>query len=249
MLVGLLSDPHANLPALEAVLADVGRVRPDVLVCLGDFVGYGAQPNEVVDALRDRCAVSLAGNHDLAALGAADLSTFNRFAAASAVWTREQLDPSAVSFLTGLPSRGSIGELELAHASLRDPVGEYVIDSFVAAANFEVHPFLQAAVGHTHVAALFVHVGESVMRAALTAGEPFGAKELEKLGGPVRVLLNPGGIGQPRDGDPRAAWGLWDAERRAFSVRRVEYAIEAAQEAIRAAGLPGLLADRLAEGW
>lgn len=242
VLIGLLSDPHGNLSALEAVLGDVDRVRPDLLVCLGDFVGYGSEPNEVVRLLRERCQVCLAGNHDLAALGRLDISNFNPFAAAAVTWTGERLEPEVASFLDGLSSRAQVGSVLLAHASPRDPVEEYVTDPFVAAANFTAADFTEAAVGHTHVPAAFLLAADVVV-----ALDPLPGEEVEA--GTARALVNPGGIGQPRDGDPRASWGTWEDERRVFSVRRVEYPIEKEQQAIRAAGLPAVLADRLAEGW
>ncbi|MGH2705192.1 MAG: metallophosphoesterase family protein [Actinomycetota bacterium] len=248
MLIGLLSDPHANLPAVEAVLTDVETAAPDVLVCLGDFVGYGAQPNEVVEALRDRCSVCLAGNHDLAALGRLDVAAFNPFAAASVAWTADHLAGETERFLAGLGSRTQFEGIDLAHASLRDPVNEYVFDEEIAQANFDADPFEVAVVGHTHVPRLFVQAGEQVLAYQIEEGlatDPTGGGLLGK----IRLLINPGSIGQPRDGDPRASWGIWDTEGRSLRLRRVWYDVEQAQSSIRAAGLPDLLADRLAAGW
>jgi diadenosine tetraphosphatase ApaH/serine/threonine PP2A family protein phosphatase len=242
VLLGIVSDPHANLAALEAVLDDVQRVAPDELICLGDFVGYGAEPNEVVSALKDRCAVSLAGNHDLAALGAVDISDFNRQAAISAQWTRDQLTTESRSFLESLSPRGSKEGIELAHASLRDPVWEYVVDEGIAAANFDVAPFETLLVGHTHIPAVFRLASTRVEGIAVGPDDPLACVS-------GRFILNPGGVGQPRDGDPRAAWATWHSIDRVFTLHRVEYPVASAQKAIRAAGLPGMLADRLAEGW
>lgn len=246
MLIGLLSDPHANLPALEAVLADVDHVRPDALVCLGDFVGYGAQPNEVVDALRDRCNVSLAGNHDLLALGQFDLEMVNTAAAAAIRWTSVRLTPSTMEFLEGLSARGSFEGLELAHASLRDPVWEYVFDTWVAEQNFKEHSFAVAVVGHTHVPAVFWLSDGDVGGSRVSP--PPGAGQAEFRIAEPRLMLNPGGIGQPRDGDPRASWATWETDTRAFTLRRVNYPVEEAQRAIRGAGLPESLAARLSLG-
>lgn len=251
MLIGLLSDPHANLPALQTVLDDVDRVKPDLLICLGDFVGYGAQPNEVVAALRDRCHVSLIGNHDLAALGAIDYSDFNEFAAAAAQWTNSQLSDETRRFLEGLEPRGSGAGIELAHASIRDPIWEYVLDSETAAASFAAAEFSVAAVGHTHVPAIFSHDSHGVggLRVITPAG-PQVQRSIEDLLPPgSRLLLNPGGIGQPRDGDPRASWATWDDESATLTIRRLEYPVADAQASIVAAGLPDILANRLAEGW
>jgi predicted phosphodiesterase len=251
VLIGVLSDPHANLPALDTVLGDVDRVKPDVLVCLGDFVGYGAQPNEVVAALKDRCDVSLVGNHDLAALGRVDIADFNANAAASAHWTSGQLSEESTAFLESLSPRGATAGLELAHASMRDPTWEYVLDSATAAANFSELPFKIGLVGHTHVPAIFT-MQDDVVRGLRVIAPPgseasrvFDEFDPEKL----RLLINPGGVGQPRDGDPRASWLTIDDETSILTFRRLDYPVEAAQKAIRAAGLPGALADRLAEGW
>jgi diadenosine tetraphosphatase ApaH/serine/threonine PP2A family protein phosphatase len=253
VLLGIVSDPHANIQALETVLADVDRVKPDSLICLGDFVGYGANPNEVVDVLRGRCDMNLIGNHDLAALGAIDISSFNPHAAAAAKWTQDQLSDETRAFLESLSPTGTVGEIELAHASMRDPIWEYVLDSSVAAASFEARPFEIAFVGHTHVPAVFSLEAESRRVTGLRIIVPEGdvvSRELPDLVGEGRrVLLNPGGVGQPRDGDPRASWATWSVEDRVMTLRRIEYPVEDAQRTILAAGLPELLAERLAEGW
>lgn len=245
-MIGLLSDPHANLPALEAVLRDVERVGPETLICLGDFVGYGAQPNEVVEALRTRCDVHLIGNHDLAALGAIDISSFNSHAAAAARWTASHLTSESRTFLESLEPRGVFRGLHLAHASVRDPVWEYVLDYSTAAANFDHLDFEVAIVGHTHVPAVFVRQSEGEIRGLrVITLDPERQISLPE----GRLILNPGGVGQPRDGDPRASWALWDMEERVFTVRRLEYPVDQAQQAIRAAGLPEILAERLTQGW
>jgi diadenosine tetraphosphatase ApaH/serine/threonine PP2A family protein phosphatase len=253
VLLGFLSDPHANLQALEAVLADVDRVKPDSLICLGDFVGYGANPNEVVEALRDRCDVNLIGNHDLAALAAIDISDFNPHAAAAATWTQEQLSAGTREFLESLSPTGKVGDIELAHASIRDPIWEYVLDSSIATASFDEHPFQIAFVGHTHVPAVFSRESESRRVSGFRIIVPAGSlmvREIPRLlDEGARVLINPGGIGQPRDGDPRASWATWAEDEQVLTLRRVEYPVSEAQRVIVAAGLPELLAERLAEGW
>lgn len=241
MLIGLLSDPHANLPAVEAVLDDVSAVAPDALVCLGDFVDYGAQPDEVVAALRDRCSANLCGNHDLAVLGAIDARLFNPVAAQALVWTAQRIQPETSAFLAALSPTGTFAGLDLFHASPRDPVEEYVTDESVAEGNFGQGTFQVAAVGHTHVPAIFVTDGS---RAVWLDPEPGQPVDLEG----VRAIVNPGGVGQPRDGDPRASWATWDTQRCQFVVRRVEYPVEASQRAILDAGLPPVLAQRLAHG-
>lgn len=241
MLLGLVSDPHANLPALEAVLDDVRLLAPDALACLGDFVDYGAQPNEVVAALRDRCSVSLCGNHDLAVLGDIDPGLFNPLAAQALAWTAERLLPETAAFLRSLSPAGAIAGLDLAHASPRDPVEEYVTDRFVAHLNFAERAFSVVAVGHTHVPAIFVMESTRVVRVEPAPGEPV------RLRG-VRAIVNPGAVGQPRDGDPRASWATWDTDRCLFVLRRVDYPVEESQRAILEAGLPPFLAHRLSHG-
>lgn len=246
MLIGLVSDPHANFHALEAVLADIDRVRPDVLLCLGDFVGYGAFPNEVVFALRERCAISLAGNHDLCVLGhpAAPIESMNNVAAAAITWTRNELGEDARLFLMSLSSSGVTEDFEVFHASPRDPVSEYVIDAAVAYANFVEATFKCAIVGHTHIPALWSMDGQEIVGGRIVSHSDRTPVEVP-LG---RLILNPGSVGQPRDGDPRATWATFDSESRVFTIRRVEYPVRAAQDSIRDRGLPEFLAERLAIG-
>ncbi|MGH9195480.1 MAG: metallophosphoesterase family protein [Acidimicrobiia bacterium] len=249
MLIGLISDPHANLEAVQSVLQDVDRVRPDAIVCLGDFVGYGGSPNEVVAALQDRCDLSLIGNHDLAAVGRVDLDIFRDVAAEAVVWTRDQLNSESSEFLQDLSPRASFSkgtDIELAHASFVDPVWEYITSSAIAAWSFSSVDFEVAAVGHTHVPAVFWQTEEGIKGFHVSVPNDDVAEVQIDFG---RVILNPGGVGQPRDGDPRASWATWDSIRKVFAVRRVEYPIEQAQRTIRRAGLPAVLADRLAEGW
>lgn len=249
MLIGILSDPHANLFALDAVLKDVESTRPDVLICLGDFVGYGAQPNQVVAMLKDRCAVSLAGNHDLSVLGPGRAPQMNEIAAAAAQWTAEQLNQESRQFLESLPSRASFEGIELAHGSLRDPISEYVLDIPTATANFDSFAFDVAFVGHTHVpAAFWTEKGSRKIgagRLPVPAERIDNAFSFESVD---RLMLNPGSAGQPRDGDPRAAWATWTQETRELTLRRVEYPVDYEQESILKAGLPEFLASRLAEG-
>lgn len=240
MLIGFISDLHANLPALEAVLADVAAQAPDTLVCLGDLVGYGASPNEVIDLAIEEADIALVGNHDLAAIGSFDAARFNAHARASTKWTSQELTDGNISILSSLPSQREAFGLVLAHASLRDPVSEYVSDPQVAAENFACGTFDIAVVGHTHVPAAFAMVGQFV------TGERILEGQAELTG--QRSIVNPGSVGQPRDGDPRASWATFDSTSAIFEVRRVEYDVRRAQEAIMKAGLPEFLANRLQEG-
>jgi predicted phosphodiesterase len=242
MRVAVISDIHANLPALEAVLAAVDAEGADELWCLGDLVGYGPHPNEVVAAVRERVAVCLAGNHDLGVVGRIDLDDFGGDAAEAARWTRAVLDDDARAFLTALEPSGARAGLGLYHGSPRDPVWEYVLDGWTAARSLEAAPERHVLVGHSHVALQISVDADGAQAGGLAPAET----ELEL--GEVRRLLNPGSVGQPRDGDPRAAWLVIDAEPGRATFRRTAYPIGRTQADVRAAGLPEGLAARLEHG-
>jgi diadenosine tetraphosphatase ApaH/serine/threonine PP2A family protein phosphatase len=234
---------HGNLPAFEAVLADTRAAKVDAVWCLGDLVGYGAQPDECVELAREACDVCLAGNHDLVVTGALDMTDFSAGAAAAATWTRENIADSSREFLDGLEPLDPEQVVALYHGSPRDPVWEYVLSSFQAEACFELMERRVGAVGHSHVA-LYFHDGGP---GGVIVGDP--APEGTQLDiSEGRWLLNPGGAGQPRDGDPRAPWLLLDTDEWTATWRRVEYAIDDAAAAIERAGLPAMLAQRLYSG-
>jgi predicted phosphodiesterase len=241
MRIAVISDIHANLHALEAVLAAIDAEGADELWCLGDLVGYGPRPNECVALVQERAAVCLAGNHDLAVLGAIDLDVFQGAAGAAARWTRTILEPHARSFLAGLKPSGAREGVALAHGSPRDPVWEYVLTPPAAAAAFAAVQEPLLLVGHSHVQ----------LALALEDGRPTGgsaeAGQAVELGG-VRRLLNPGSVGQPRDGDPRAAWLVIDAASSRATFRRTTYPIERTQAEMRERDLPEILSKRLAHG-
>jgi diadenosine tetraphosphatase ApaH/serine/threonine PP2A family protein phosphatase len=238
----VVSDIHGNLHALEAVLAAVEREAPDEIWCLGDLVGYGPRPNECTALVRERADLCLIGNHDLAALARLDLAEFNEDAAASARWTSSTLDEGARQFLASLEPRGEREGLGLYHASPRDPVWEYVLSAEIAAASLLAADEAVVMVGHSHVALSF-----SLDRQTLSGGLAADGTELD-FGSAERWLVNPGSVGQPRDGDPRAAFLTLDLDARRAVFRRVTYPIERTQEEIRAAGLPESLAVRLEHG-
>jgi diadenosine tetraphosphatase ApaH/serine/threonine PP2A family protein phosphatase len=242
MCVAVVSDIHSNLHALEAVLAAVDAEAPDELWCLGDLVGYGPRPNECCAALAERTDVCLAGNHDLGVLGTIDLAEFGGEAGIAARWTREVLEPEARKFLQRLEPEGAAHGVALYHGSARDPVWEYVLSDEAALATLELAGSPLVLVGHSHVALRVVQSGDGEVDGGLAAA----GTEVE-LGG-VQALLNPGSVGQPRDGDPRAAFLLLDLDARRGSFRRVEYDIERTQQEMREAGLPELLAARLELG-
>ena len=241
MRVAVVSDIHANLAALEAVLAELDHEPPDELWCLGDLVGYGPRPSECTEIVAARAAVCLAGNHDLAVIGKLDLLEFSGEAGEAARWTQEVLSDRARVYLDGLEPSGSREGVALYHASARDPIWEYVLSDDTAAATMAIAGARLVLVGHSH-AALQVTLRDE----ALSGGLAPAGTELD-LAGAV-VLLNPGSVGQPRDGDPRAAYLLLDLDENRASFRRVEYDVERTQAEIRDAGLPELLALRLADG-
>ena len=241
MRAAVVSDIHSNLHALEAVLAAIDAEAPDELWCLGDLVGYGPRPNECCATIEKRADVCLAGNHDLAVRGTIDLEEFGGEAAVAARWTREQLAPEAQALLDRLEPGGSAHGVALYHGSARDPVWEYVLSDEGALATLELADSPLVLVGHSHVALQVVQSEEE-----LTGGVARGGSELELVG--VRALLNPGSVGQPRDGDPRAAFLLLDLDAQRASFRRVEYDVKRTQREMRDASLPEMLAGRLELG-
>jgi diadenosine tetraphosphatase ApaH/serine/threonine PP2A family protein phosphatase len=241
MRVAVISDIHANLHALDAVLGAVDEERPDEIWCLGDLVGYGPRPNECCAIVRERADVCLVGNHDLVVLGRLGIEDFNLEAGAAARWSRDVLDDDARSFLDSLAPNAGVEQAQLFHASARDPIWEYVLTDEAALATMLLTTAPLVLVGHSHVALAIALAGNGVEGGLAPDGT---RAELEGQ----RRLLNPGSVGQPRDGDARAAWLLLDFEARFASFRRVAYPIERTQSELRAAGLPEALAARLAVG-
>jgi predicted phosphodiesterase len=237
--VALLSDVHGNLPAFEAVLEDIRATGVDEIWNLGDLVGYGAQPDECVALARQTCDLCLIGNHDLVVIDKLKVDDFSANAATAALWTRDHISDETREFLKDLSPKDESRALALYHASPRDPVWEYVLSVSLADACIDVMPKRLAAVGHSHVALWFWR-----NEGGRTVGEQAGAgMEIDLSKG--SWLINPGGVGQPRDGDPRAAWVLLDLESSSALWKRVEYPIDDAAKAIEDAGLPRSLADRL----
>ncbi len=240
MLLAIVSDIHGNLEALETVLSDLDRRRPDATVCLGDFVGYGASPNPCIERLRPRIEAAVIGNHDYAAIGRTSLEGFNHEAARAARWTTEHLSLESQAYLAALPLQADWRGALLVHASPSEPEAwHYVLSP--AEADFEMRLFPQSLcfIGHSHYPGTFVADGN---RAIYT----------RQLRVPIepgrRYLVNVGSVGQPRDGDPRAAYLLWDDALRTLEHVRLDYDIEAAGARIREAGLPPFLAERLRWG-
>jgi diadenosine tetraphosphatase ApaH/serine/threonine PP2A family protein phosphatase len=241
----VLSDIHSNRHALEAVLAAVDDAAVDQIWCLGDMVGYGAEPDACTALVRERCDTCLVGNHDLALLGALDISTFSEAAAAAVEWTRKNVNEETLDFLRGLEPAASQNGVGLFHASPRDPVWEYVLSTDQAEAGFEVQEERVGLIGHSHIALFFVAAPGA--RPGHAQGAQAGDGTEVEIG-EGSWLLNPGSVGQPRDGDPRAAWLELDTERWLARYHRAEYDIEGAAAAIREAGLPSVLAERLEVG-
>jgi predicted phosphodiesterase len=243
--VAVLSDIHSNRQALEAVLAAVEEAEVEEVWCLGDMVGYGADPDACTALARERCRTCLAGNHDLAVLGALDISTFSDAAAAAVQWTRENVGEETLEFLSSLDPTASREGAGLFHASPRDPIWEYVLSAEQAEAGFEAMEERVGLIGHSHVALFFTRV-PGVRPGYVQGAQAADGAEIDL--GEGGWLLNPGSVGQPRDGDPRAAWMELDTESWQVRYHRVSYDFEAAARAIRAAGLPASLADRLGAG-
>lgn len=241
MRAAVISDAHANLQALEAVERALDRERVDAVWNLGDNVGYGARPNECCRLLERLTEISLIGNHDLAALGKLTLEDFSPLAASAAAWTSDQLDASSRSYLSGLEASAKTQQCGLFHGSPREPVWAYVLGPVSASEAFSLATDRIILVGHSHVS-----VAASLVDKKRSYREAPEGTSVDLSSG--RWLLNPGSVGQPRDGDPRAAYVLLDLDSCRAEFRRVEYDIEAAQREIRSVGLPDQLASRLALG-
>lgn len=245
----IISDLHSNIEALDGVLADAQRRGGfERILCAGDIVGYGADPAAVIAALRERDATCVAGNHDLAAIGRMDTAEFNRVAAQAARWTEMALDADERAWLASLPLVATIGDLTIVHGSLRSPEWEYLLDPEQADAQFALQETPYSVVGHSHLQ--FWSVQREDDEAAMHRATDGTTVRLEGR----RLILNPGSTGQPRDGDARAGYILYDDASGAAGTggavtwHRVAYDAETARRKILDAGLPAFLGDRLLEG-
>jgi predicted phosphodiesterase len=245
MRAAVISDIHANLAALESVLGAIERSDVEEIWCLGDVLGYGAEPDPCADLVRERCDVCLVGNHDLAVLGALDVATFSEAAAEAVAWTQRNVEERTLELMRGLEPAGVRSGVELFHASPRDPVWEYVLSPEQADACLDAQAERTALIGHSHVALFFTRSADGAGREMRYAQAGDGML-LDITEG--EWLINPGSVGQPRDGDPRAAWLELDTDAAEARFRRVSYDIERAAAAVIAAGLPRRLADRLHAG-
>jgi diadenosine tetraphosphatase ApaH/serine/threonine PP2A family protein phosphatase len=244
MRIVILSDVHSNLASLRAILAHAEAAEVvNAVWCLGDIVGYGAEPSETIALLRQRPLTSVAGNHDLAATRMMSVDEFNPVAAAAALWTAEQLSDDERAFLRDLPLTTIAGDFTLVHGSLREPAWEYLLDAEQAEAQFVLQTTPYSLIGHSH---LPFWVEEREGRAPAFIRPTDG--KVVPLSSDRRLIINPGSAGQPRDGDPRVTYVLYDTVAATITWHRVLYEIAATQNAIRAAGLPEFLAERLAVG-
>jgi predicted phosphodiesterase len=245
--IATISDIHANLSALEAALEAIEKAGVDEIWCLGDVIGYGAEPDECTALVLERCALCLVGNHDLAVLGALDIAAFSEAAAAAVEWTRANVAEGTLAMLRDLEPQGEREGVALFHASPRDPVWEYVLSIEQASACFDAQQSRIALIGHSHVSLFFVrpaseNPGSAEIRGAQSSDDTLLDLETGTW------LINPGSVGQPRDGDPRAAWLELDTNEQTARFHRVGYDVERAASSITAAGLPRRLADRLHVG-
>ena len=242
MRVAIASDIHGNKQAFQAVIDAAEAEGAEELWCLGDLVGYGAEPDACVALAEAHCAICLAGNHDLAVVEVLSLEDFSRGAALAAQWTRDVIRPETREYLLSLSPLGHAEGLGLFHASPRDPVWEYVLSPLAAELCFDATDYRISFIGHSHVALSFHRPeGEPATGTARREGAVVDLQSGE-------WLINPGSSGQPRDGDPRAAWLMLDTGAWTATWCRADYDVAGAQAAIRAANLPDSLAERLQYG-
>jgi predicted phosphodiesterase len=242
MLIAIVSDIHGNRQAFEAVLDAIEASECEEMWCLGDLVGYGAEPDACVELARQHAAICLAGNHDMGVRGDLPLEQFSRGAALAAQWTQGTITGETRDYLNALEPLNLEEKIGLYHASPRDPVWEYVLSALQAELCLDVQSHRVCLIGHSHVALSFSRFSGDAATGQTRAAD----EQLDLSTG--EWLINPGSVGQPRDGDPRAAWLELDLDRLTAVYRRIEYDIDGAAAAIRAAKLPDSLAERLAYG-
>ncbi len=232
MRIAIISDIHGNKEGLDTALAEIQRLGADEIICLGDIVGYGASPNECIEAVRGATSRILLGNHDEAAISPEKAEYFNPYARIAVEWTYDELSEEHRDFLRALPLRTEIGDILFVHSSpLEPPEWHYIITPADAAENFSYFSQPICFIGHSHVPEVFCTDGRTE---TVTRG--------------LKFIVNVGSIGQPRDGDPRLSFGMFDTEAWTYENIRLEYDVEAAASRIRKAGLPKALADRLFVG-
>jgi predicted phosphodiesterase len=242
MRILIISDIHANLTALEAVLDDAPQV--DAVWCLGDLVGYGPDPNECVKRVKELPnLVCLFGNHDAAVSGVIDITSFNNEARMAVLWTQSVIEQVNLEYLQALSPQTVIDSVSLAHGSPRQPIWEYLLDTRTAFENFDYFDTPFCFVGHSHLPVIF-QMEDELSTTDLSIPE---ANSWLKM--VPRAIYNPGSVGQPRDRDPRAAYAIFDSDRQTWSLQRVPYDIHSVQERMRSARLPQRHIQRLSAGW
>lgn len=238
--VGIFSDIHGNVHALNAVLAELEKEQVDFIVCCGDVVGYGGNPNQCVEILRQREIPTIAGNHDFAALALVDITYFNDIAREAIIWTRDQLSPDNLAFLKELPLSIELDDMLFVHASPNSPESwNYIITMGQARTGFQHFTQRVCFIGHSHTPFIVENNDGN-----LACPETPHVRMRENC----RYLVNVGSVGQPRDRNPDACFAIYDREAKTIEIRRATYDMAGAQEAIMSNGLPSELADRLAYG-
>jgi diadenosine tetraphosphatase ApaH/serine/threonine PP2A family protein phosphatase len=243
MRYAVIADIHANLAAFVAVLGDIEQKGGvDEIWCLGDIVGYGPDPHQCIELLRRYNHICVAGNHDWAAIGKFDTSYFNPLAAAACQWTAGQLSSDDIRYLKNLPTTIEKDDFTLVHGSPRDPIWEYLVSISIAVRNFAFFRSPFCLVGHSHVPVVFKKdENGSCQPVGLSPG-------IGILLAKNRLIINPGAVGQPRDGDPRASYAIYDSESQMIRLYRIPYDIDTTQNRMMQAGLPVQLITRLKYG-
>ena len=241
MRYGLISDIHGNLEALEAVLKELDKLAVDEILCLGDIIGYGPDPEQCVQRVREHAKIILAGNHDFAPIGMVDTTYFNPYAKKAVTWTGEHINQSVRQFLKERPLKADVDDFTIVHATPADPnAWDYILSVDDAIANFPHFQTQVCFIGHSHVP-IIIHQ-EKANRARVQRETKLTLEEGH------RYIINIGSVGQPRDFDPRAAFAVFDTEKRTYELHRAPYPVGITQRKILERGLPPFLAERLALG-
>lgn len=237
-MIAILSDIHSNLAALQAVLDDLPEV--EAIWSLGDLVGYGPCPNEALDLIKDKLALSIAGNHDLGSIGQMDLNAFTADAGEACRFTNNTILLDNRHYLESLPMVEADKNSTLAHGSPKEPLWQYILSPETAAENFELFDTPLCFIGHTHLPVIYKKNKDKT----ITPREG----QIIELDPNDKALINPGSVGQPRDGNPKSSYLLWDQNNRTLTFKRVAYDIKATQLTMEQANLPQALIDRLNYG-
>lgn len=239
MRYALIADVHGNLEALEAVLLSVEKEKIDQILCVGDIVGYGADPIECIHLVKDKCSKSICGNHDSAAIGVTDIDFFNPFAKEAVLWTSERLSEEEINYLASLKLVEREDNFTMVHATLDSPRDwGYILNTFDAAVTFQLQTDPVCFIGHSHVPVAYQKKENFIS----------GHRFISKIEPDSQYIINVGSVGQSRDGDPRASYVIYDKKMQTLRLKRVEYDISKTQKKILDAGLPQILADRLSIG-